>query len=167
MGNIRQLRPTCIFRCFRRHGAAKYSASPNEGQTTAIKEQVTTKRQTHGPFNTQVSNIPGSLPPAYDGKMRLCGCPGQVVDDKMLEGGTMLVFVAAARDSRKLMPYFRSHPIGADASPRPGKGKATKEELADLDSQQNTVEASLMLSRRIHPLLKRSFQFVSLGVRPL
>ena len=64
----------------------------------------------------------------------------KVVDDKMLEGGTMLVFVAGTPAIYgKQMPYFLDPVLLARTQvPAPEKAKPSKEEQADLDSQQNT-----------------------------
>ncbi len=138
------------------------------GQTTAIKEQVTTSGKRMGPFNTQVSTTFQEVSRPLMTEDEVMRMPkAKVVDDKMLEGGTMLVFVAGTPAIYgKQMPYFLDpKTIGADASPLPRKRQSHPRKNG-LTSTANRipVEASLMLSRRIHPLLKRSFQFVSLGV---
>lgn len=111
------------------------------GQTTAIKEQVTTSGKRMGPFNTQVSTTFQEVSRPLMTEDEVMRMPkAKVVDDKMLEGGTMLVFVAGTPAIYgKQMPYFLDPVLLARTQvPAPEKAKPSKEEQADLDSQQNT-----------------------------
>lgn len=112
------------------------------GQTTAIKEQVTTSGKRMGPFNTQVSTTFQEVSRPLMTEDEVMRMPkAKVVDDKMLEGGHHAGVCGRGTPAiyGKQMPYFLDpRPIGADASPAPEKAKPPKEERADLDSQQNT-----------------------------
>ena len=115
------------------------------GQTTVIKEQITTSGKRTGPFNTQVSRTFQEVSRQLMTEDEVMRMPkAKIVDDKMLEGGDMLVFVAGTPVIHgKQMPYFMDRDLlwrTELAAPVPPKNT---EETVQLDQQENTCKGVL------------------------
>lgn len=110
------------------------------GQTTAIKEQITTSGKRMGPFNTQVSTTFQEVSRPLMTEDEVMRMPkAKVADDKMLEGGAMLVFVAGLPAIYgKQMPYFLDPVLLARTKIPPSVMPVRQEALkVELGNQEN------------------------------
>ena len=115
------------------------------GQTTAYKEQITTSGKRMGPFTTQVSKTYQEVSRPLMTEDEVMRMPkAKIIDDKMIEGGDMLVFMAGTPAIYgKQMPYFLDPNLLARTQLTPPNVPQREDQKVDLSEQPNTCEGIL------------------------